>query len=79
MLASLELLNAYNKNALNGGFGSPKKEGSDVPWIPSHVIFRGSVSSYSRHISSSAAYRGSKAAITHIAKHASTQPREEWG
>ncbi|RYP93840.1 hypothetical protein DL770_000036 [Monosporascus sp. CRB-9-2] len=68
VLAFLELLNAGNKNALKGGFGALKKEGSDVPLIPSQVIFAGSISSYSRHISPPPAYTGSKAAIAHMAK-----------
>ncbi|RYP52120.1 hypothetical protein DL768_002670 [Monosporascus sp. mg162] len=73
MLVFLELLKAGNKNAFNGGFGAPNKEAGDVPLILSQVIFARNVSSYSRHISSPPAYTGCKAAIAHMAKHASTQ------
>jgi NAD(P)-dependent dehydrogenase (short-subunit alcohol dehydrogenase family) len=72
MLAFLELLDAGNKNALKGGFGAPIKEGSDVPGIQSHVIFTSSIAAYSRDRHSAPAYGGSKSAIAHLAKKAST-------
>ncbi|RYP89899.1 hypothetical protein DL770_003992 [Monosporascus sp. CRB-9-2] len=72
MLAFLELLDAGNKEALRGGFGAPIKDGSDVPSIQSQVIFTSSISAYSRSPTSTPAYTSSKAAIAHLAKHAST-------
>ncbi|KAI1451447.1 NAD(P)-binding protein [Annulohypoxylon moriforme] len=72
MLAFLELLDAGNKNALKGGFGAPIEEGSNVPSVPSQVIMTSSVSAYSRDRISPPAYSGSKSAITHLVKHAST-------
>lgn len=72
MLAFLELLDAGNKNALKGGFGAPIEAGSNVPSVPSQVIFTSSVSAYSRDRMSAPAYTASKSAITHLAKHAST-------
>ncbi|KAI0889659.1 NAD(P)-binding protein [Annulohypoxylon maeteangense] len=72
MLAFLELLDAGNKNALKGGFGAPIEEGSNVPSVPSQVIITSSVSAYSRDRISPPAYSGSKSAITHLVKHAST-------
>ncbi|KAI0166425.1 NAD(P)-binding protein [Xylariaceae sp. FL1272] len=71
-LAFIELLDAGNKNALKGGFGAPLGPGSDVPSIQSQVIFTSSISAYSRAYMSTPAYAGSKAAIAHLAKHAST-------
>jgi NAD(P)-dependent dehydrogenase (short-subunit alcohol dehydrogenase family) len=72
MTAFLELLDAGNKNALKGGFGAPLKEGSNVPSIQSQVVINTSVSAYSRHRQCPPAYTGSKSAIAHLAKHAST-------
>ncbi|KAI0429677.1 short chain dehydrogenase [Xylaria sp. FL1042] len=72
MLGFLELLDAGNKNAVKGGFGAPLTEGSDVPSIQSQVIFTSSISAYSRAFISAPSYAGSKAAIEHLAKHAST-------
>ncbi|KAI0118749.1 short chain dehydrogenase [Nemania sp. FL0031] len=72
MLAFLELLDAGNKNALKGGFGAPLAEGSNVPSIQSQVIFTSSISAYSRSHLSLPAYAGSKAAIVHLMKHATT-------
>ncbi|KAI1427002.1 short-chain dehydrogenase [Xylaria sp. FL1777] len=72
MLAFLELLGAGNENAVKGGFGAPLTEGSDVPSIQSQVIFTSSISAYSRSFLSALSYSGSKAAIEHLAKHAST-------
>ncbi|KAI0602919.1 short chain dehydrogenase [Biscogniauxia sp. FL1348] len=72
MLAFLELLDAGNRNALAGGFGAPVKPGSDVPSIQSQVLFTSSISAYSRMWISNPSYSGSKAAIAHLTKHAST-------
>ncbi|KAI0837729.1 NAD(P)-binding protein [Hypoxylon sp. FL0890] len=73
MTAFLELLDAGNKNALKGGFGAPiEGENSSVPSIPSQVIIMGSLSGFSRDRMSSPAYSGSKSAILHLTKHAST-------
>lgn len=72
MTAFLELLDAGNKNALKGGFGAPLKQGSDVQSVQSQVIFTSSISAYSRAAPSTPAYSGSKAAIAHLSKHAST-------
>ncbi|KAL4956099.1 short-chain dehydrogenase [Aspergillus filifer] len=73
MTAFLELLDAGNKKSLNGGFGKPIKEGTDVPSIQSQVIFTTSISAFSRHWSSSPQYLTSKAGIMQVTKHASTQ------
>ncbi|KAF7592072.1 hypothetical protein BBP40_000738 [Aspergillus hancockii] len=73
MTAFLELLDAGTKNALEGGFGKPVQEGSDVPSIQSQVIFTTSISAFSRHWTSSPPYLASKAAIMQVTKHASTQ------
>ncbi|KAK9794172.1 putative Short chain dehydrogenase [Seiridium cardinale] len=70
--AFLELLDAGNKNALKGGFGAPLKQGSDVQSIQSQVIITSSISAYSRSAPSAPAYSGSKAAIAHLSKLAST-------
>ncbi len=72
MLAFLELLDAGNKNAVKGGFGAPLTEDSHVPSIQSQVLFTSSISAYSRAWLSAPAYSGSKAAIEHLTKHAST-------
>lgn len=72
MLAFLELLDAGNKKALQGGFGAPLVSGSTVPSIQSQVIFTSSIGAYSRDRVSRPAYSGSKAALSHLAKHAST-------
>ncbi|RWA12784.1 hypothetical protein EKO27_g2336 [Xylaria grammica] len=73
MLAFLELLDAGNKNAIiKGGFGAPLAEGSDVPSIQSQVLFITSIAAYSRSYLSLPAYAGSKAALEHLTKHAST-------
>jgi NAD(P)-dependent dehydrogenase (short-subunit alcohol dehydrogenase family) len=73
MTAFLELLDAGNRNALEGGFGRPIRAGSDVPTIQSQVIFTTSISAFSRHWSSSPPYLTSKVAIMQVTKHASTQ------
>ncbi|KAI1154249.1 short chain dehydrogenase [Nemania diffusa] len=72
MLAFLELLDAGNRNALRGGFGAPLVEGGDVPGVQSQVIFTSSIAGYSRSPASLPGYAGSKAAITHLMKHATT-------
>jgi NAD(P)-dependent dehydrogenase (short-subunit alcohol dehydrogenase family) len=77
MLAFMELLDAGNANAMKGGFGAPiaPKKGRGevpVPSIQSQVIFTSSISAYSRACVSAPAYTGSKAAIAHLMKHAST-------
>ncbi|KAI1435702.1 short-chain dehydrogenase [Xylaria sp. CBS 124048] len=71
MLAFLELLDAGNKNALKGGFGAPAN-GGNVPSIQSQVVFTSSIGAYSRDRVSMPAYSGSKSALSHLAKHAST-------
>jgi len=69
LTAFLELLDAGNKKAVQGGgFGAPIKPGSDVPSIQSQVIFTSSVAAYSRHPASTPAYAASKAAIMHLTK-----------
>ncbi|KAK6075014.1 short chain dehydrogenase reductase family [Seiridium cupressi] len=70
--AFLELLDAGNKNALKGGFGAPLEQGSDVQSIQSQVIITSSISAYSRSAPSAPAYSGSKSAIAHLSKLAST-------
>ncbi|KAL4863313.1 hypothetical protein BDV12DRAFT_206660 [Aspergillus spectabilis] len=72
MTAFLELLEAGNEKALQGGFGKPINEGS-VPSVQSQVIFTTSISAFSRHWTSSPPYLTSKAAIMQVTKHASTQ------
>ncbi|KAK2591232.1 Short-chain dehydrogenase/reductase sat3 [Conoideocrella luteorostrata] len=75
MLAFLELLDAGNKKALQGGFGAPSLQDGDdanVPAIQSQVIFMSSVGGYSRDGLSPPAYSASKSALTHLAKHASS-------
>lgn len=79
LLAFLELLDAGNQQALKGdgdggggGFGAPSREGSDVPSVQSQAIFTSSISAYSRFWTSTPAYGSSKAAVAHLAKHAST-------
>jgi NAD(P)-dependent dehydrogenase (short-subunit alcohol dehydrogenase family) len=73
MTAFLELLDEGNKRALQGGFGSPIETDGRVPSIQSQVIFTISISSFSRHWTSSPPYLTSKAAIMQVTKHASTQ------
>ncbi|OTA92180.1 hypothetical protein M434DRAFT_22025 [Hypoxylon sp. CO27-5] len=71
MLAFLELLNIGNKNALRGGFGATEPPGSSVVSIQSQVIFTSNMGVYSRDPLSLLAYLGSKAALSHLAKHVS--------
>ncbi|KAH6852933.1 short-chain dehydrogenase [Alternaria rosae] len=72
MLAFIELLDAGNKNAVAGGFGKPLKEGSKVPSIQSQVIVTSSVGAFLREWQCAPAYAGSKGAVMHLVKHAST-------
>lgn len=75
MVAFLELLDAGNKNAISGkpgSFGAPVKEGGKAPSIQSQVVFTSSLASFSRGHWTPADYGGSKAAITHLMKSAST-------
>ncbi|KAK5636710.1 hypothetical protein RRF57_012422 [Xylaria bambusicola] len=72
MLAFLELLDAGNENARKGGFGAPLSAGNTVPSVQSQVLFISSISAYSRAWLSAPSYSASKAAIEHLAKHAST-------
>ncbi|KAH6649481.1 hypothetical protein F5144DRAFT_481198 [Chaetomium tenue] len=72
IVAFLELLDEGNKRALQGGFGRPIVEGSDVPAIQSQVIVTGSIAGFSRMAMSSPAYAASKAAIMHLTKQASS-------
>ncbi|KAI0393939.1 short chain dehydrogenase [Xylariaceae sp. FL0594] len=80
MIAFLDLLDAGNKSALSGDpdvFGAPianskNAQAKAVPAIQSQVIFTSSISAYSRTSASAPAYSGSKAAIAHLMKHAST-------
>ncbi|KAK3897657.1 hypothetical protein C8A05DRAFT_19614 [Staphylotrichum tortipilum] len=72
IVAFLELLDAGNKKAVEGGFGAPLTPGSDVPSIQSQVIVTSSISAYSRMAMSIPAYAASKAAILHLTKQAST-------
>lgn len=57
-------------------FGAPDVPaagaGAPVPAVQSQVIFTSSIAAYSRMSASTPAYAGSKAAIAHLAKHAST-------
>jgi NAD(P)-dependent dehydrogenase (short-subunit alcohol dehydrogenase family) len=72
ILAFLELLDAGNAAAVKGGYGKPTKEGELVPSIQSQVIVTSSVGAFLREWMCPPAYAGSKAAIMHLVKHAST-------
>ncbi|KAK4118652.1 NAD(P)-binding protein [Parathielavia appendiculata] len=77
MVAFLGLLDAGNKRAIQGGlesneFGAPLLPSSDVPSIQSQVIVVSSISAYSRMAMSAPAYAGSKVAILHLTKQASS-------
>lgn len=72
ILAFLELLDAGNQAALKGGFGAPLKEGSNVPLIQSQVIVTSSIGAYLRDHLIIPSYAGSKSAIVHLVKHASS-------
>ncbi|KAL2167200.1 hypothetical protein VTG60DRAFT_1612 [Thermothelomyces hinnuleus] len=70
ILAFLELLDAGNKRALEGGFGGPAVGSSNVPNIPSQVVVTSSIAAFSRMDVSSPAYLASKAGILQLAKYA---------
>lgn len=73
MTAFLELLDAGNKNALNGGFGGPGLGiGGRIPAVQSQVIVTSSLAAFSRMSMSAPAYACSKAAVMHITKQASS-------
>ena len=74
IIAFLELLDAGNKRALAGGFGSPAGTGiaDSVQAIQSQAIVTGSISAFSRFQVASPSYLGSKAAITQLVKQASS-------
>ncbi|KAI1099925.1 short chain dehydrogenase [Jackrogersella minutella] len=72
IVAFLELLEAGNKQAVEGGFGSPEREGSDAPSIQSQIIITSSISGFSRMYLSTPAYTASKAALIHLTKYTST-------
>lgn len=74
MASFLELLDAGNKHAVSGAagaFGAPV-EGAKHPSIQSQVVFTASLASYSRSWFTAPAYGGSKVAILHLMKQAST-------
>ncbi|KAL2194250.1 hypothetical protein P885DRAFT_43391 [Corynascus similis CBS 632.67] len=74
MIAFLELLEMGNKRALEGrGFGGPRMgSNGDVPSVQSQVIVTSSIAAFSRMYASTPAYAAGKAAILHLAKHASS-------
>ena len=79
LLAFLELLDEGNKRAVNGGkreglgaFGAPLILGGKVPAIQSQVIVTSSIAAFLRESMCVPGYAGSKAAIAHLVKHAST-------
>ncbi|KAI2643220.1 short chain dehydrogenase [Xylaria nigripes] len=72
MMAFLELLDAGNKNALQGGFGKPMREGSQFPHVQSQIIVTSSPAGYSRERTAPPAYVSSKAAVTQLAQLAAT-------
>lgn len=75
MVAFLELLDAGNKHALSGAqgaFGAPARDGGKAPSIQSQVVFTASLAAISRAWMSAPNYAGSKAAIVHLMKQAST-------
>ncbi|OTB01404.1 hypothetical protein M426DRAFT_25708 [Hypoxylon sp. CI-4A] len=72
IVAFLELLDAGNKRALEGGFGGPTGKGSDVLSIQSQVVVTASIGGFSRHQFSRPSYMASKAAVVQLTKHAST-------
>ena len=74
LLAFLELLDKGNEEAvLRGGFGRPSVEGSTVPSVQSQVVVTSSIAAFSRNAASTPGYAGSKAAVLHLVKHASSQ------
>lgn len=87
MLAFLELLDAGNKHAVahardaaeGAVFGVPSPDATANPAVPavqSQVIFISSISAFSRSNVSGPAYSGSKSAIMHLTKHASSNLAE---
>jgi NAD(P)-dependent dehydrogenase (short-subunit alcohol dehydrogenase family) len=72
MLAFLELLDAGNKKALQGGFGGPILGNGSVPAIQSQVIFNASVSGFTRSRWTAPAYAASKAAAIQMSQQAAT-------
>ncbi|KAK4098491.1 NAD(P)-binding protein [Parathielavia hyrcaniae] len=80
MVAFLELLDAGNKHAtataanvqMQGGQGQSVSTGSGVPSIQSQVIVVSSIAAYSRMAAVAPAYVGSKAAVLHLTKQASS-------
>lgn len=74
MAAFLELLDAGNRNAIQvDGYGGVVGPGIAVPAIQSQVIFTSSISAFVRGGATPPSYNGSKAAILHLAKQASSQ------
>lgn len=73
LLAFLELLDKGNEQALCGGFGRPSVEGGTVPSVQSQVVVTSSIAAFSRNAASTPGYAGSKAAVLHLVKHASSQ------
>ncbi|OIW26237.1 NAD(P)-binding protein [Coniochaeta ligniaria NRRL 30616] len=72
--AFLELLDAGNHNSLSAdGFGGPVAPGIAVPAIQSQVVVTSSISAFIRGAVTPPSYGGSKAAIMHLAKQASSQ------
>ncbi|RYO79033.1 hypothetical protein DL763_009437 [Monosporascus cannonballus] len=72
LLAFLGLLDAGHKKALECGYGAPASPESKVPTSQSQVIIISGASGFSRGKNSCPAYAASKAVITHLFKHAST-------
>lgn len=73
LLAFLELLDKGNEQAMCGGFGRPSVEGGTVPSVQSQVVVTSSIAAFSRNAASTPGYAGSKAAVLHLVKHASSQ------
>lgn len=74
IIAFLELLDAGNKNSLQaGGFGGAVAPGIAVPAVQSQVVVTSSISAFIRGPATAPSYGGSKAAILHLAKQASSQ------
>ncbi|KAJ5161549.1 NAD(P)-binding protein [Penicillium capsulatum] len=72
MTAFLELLDAGNRQGLQGGYGQPNPNIAPIP-PQSQVIFTTCVSAFSRNWSSSPSYLTSKAAVMQVTKYASAQ------
>lgn len=72
--AFLELLDAGNHKALQvDGYGGLVEPGIAVPAIQSQVVVTSSISAFIRGPTTPPSYGGSKAAILHLAKQASSQ------